>query len=148
MGAADVLSRLHDVRDPATGAVDAITEALAGGSLGLLSALLLFALFRSLTSRLPTRWEVVGAELAKARRLAPEQRLLALAKLIERISPEGAVPSGSGGPPDGLRSPQDRDAAWQRLRADLREALYRPGAAIDPGRVEEEILHLLSLRKR
>jgi hypothetical protein len=147
MDAADTLARLHDVRDPATGVAEAVADALAGGSVGVLSALLAFILLRAVTKRLPTQREVVSAELTRARHLAPDQRLLAQAKLVDRIAPDISLGPGASGSSDPTRS-EGRSEPWQRLKADLRDALYRQDPAIDLDRVEGEILRLLSSRGR
>ena len=148
MDAADALSRLHDVREPATGGAEAVADMLAGGSVGLLSALLVFVLLRIVTYRPTTRREVICAELTRARLLAPDQRLLAQAKLIDRNAPDASRKSGTGESPDPAHSSEDCKEHWLRLKAELREALYRPNPRIDLDRVEVDILQLLSARGR
>jgi hypothetical protein len=146
MDAADTLARLHDVRNPATGMAEAVADVLAGGSVGLLAALIVFVLLRAVTRRPPTWREIVRADLMRASRLAPDQRLLALAKLIDRITPELSCNSGADGLAGSARSSEN--APWQRITAELRQALYRRKPTIDLDRVEMDILQLLSSRKR
>lgn len=147
MDAADALSRLHDVREPATGSAETIADALAGGSLGLLSALLAFVLVRSFTQRSLTRREIARAELRRARGLAPDQRLLAQAKVLDRVAPDASGRSGEDELSETAHSSDDPDLPWRRLRGELHQALYRPNPTIDLDRIEGEILQLLASRR-
>jgi hypothetical protein len=145
MDAAEVLSGLHDVRTPTLGAAEILSDALAGAAIGLALALVLFLLVRGLTTeRATSPRERARAELARARSLEPSQRLLALATLLARVAPDPAPGLHPASTPGRPQASDPSEADWQRLRAYVRGALYRPNSTIDLDRVETDILRLLA----
>jgi hypothetical protein len=123
---ADLLAGLHDVRHPRATGAEALADGLAGAGLGLLLAGLLVLALRRLTRRAVSRDGALLAELEAARGLETGRRLLAQAKILERLAARGDPESG--------------------LRARLREALYRPDPGLDPAAVEGEIRALIARR--
>ena len=146
MDTAEVLSRLHDVRTPTLGAAETLSDALAGAAIGLAWALVLFLLLRGLTEteRGTSPREQARAELARARSLEPSQRLLALATLLARVAPDPAPGLHPASTPERPQASDPSSADWQRLRGDLRGALYRPNPTLDLDRVDADILRLLA----
>jgi hypothetical protein len=88
--------------------------------------------------------EQARAELARARSLEPSQRLLALATLLARIAPDPAPGLHPASTPERPQASDPSSADWQRLRGDLRGALYRPNPTLDLDRVDADILRLLA----
>lgn len=116
--AADLAAQLHEPRLPAAFAALSWQDCLAAFGAGLVAALLVHLALRLVLHRREAPQERVARELRAIARLGPEERLFRQAAIRARLS-GGTVP----------------DAPW-------REALYRPGAAVDHAALDAEILAL------
>lgn len=121
-GAGDIAAAL---RPPHLPAADVLPDLLLAAAGGLLLALLLALLIGFVTHRPPRTHRLLLAELEATRGLPAAERGLALAKLLQRLSPEGvaAVPG-------------------------LADALYRPEAAIDFTAAERRVTQLARAASR
>lgn len=119
MGTDELVRRLGPMRLPADFADFGPPDALATLAVGLLLGLLLDQVLRLVTARRRSSVEIARLEIARLSRLAPEQRLVGLATLLERLDPKRSISRPAG----------------------LPHALYAPEVAFDPAPLESAIFH-------
>lgn len=141
----DALQALSPLRLPPATPETLAGDAVTGLALGLCLALALALLLRVLRRAEPSERQRLMAALRRARSLPPDRRLAAQAAVLRQAAGRVGVPDHPG--EDWLVALDRRlgtgfFAAGEG--ADLRRALYRPRPALDPGRVEDEALRLLS----
>lgn len=153
---AERLAGLHDIRLPALWPEALIADAAAATAVGLSLALCVVLLARLLLYRPASRRRRLLEALAASRALPTGERLLAQAKLLDRLAAEleGAEASG-----DKEASRERADLGGRlalldrRLRSDffsagpgagLQEALYRREATVDPEEIDRALTRLLA----
>jgi len=146
-GNADVLAGLRDIRMPSAGSSDILPDVAAAFALGLLAAILLALLARLVARRPQSLRQAALAELARARALAPDERLFAQARLLQRLSgalgAREALDAPGGHWPAELDRRLGTDFFTHGAGRDLRENLYKPGSALDPDRLDADLVRLL-----
>ena len=146
-GDTDVLAGLRDIRMPSVGTSDILADVAAAFALGLLAAILVALLARLVARRPQSLRQAALAELARTRALAPDERLFAQAHLLQRLS--GALGArethgASGGHwPAVLDRCLGTDFFMHGAGRHLRENLYKPGSALDPDRLDADLVRLL-----
>jgi hypothetical protein len=140
-GSADVLAGLRDIRMPAAGGTDILAEVGAAFAIGLLAAILLALLARLVARRPPSLRQAALTDLARTRFLAPDERVFAQARLLQRVSEALGAP-GSQWPAE-LDRRLGTDFFTHGAGRHLHEDLYKPGTALDPDRLDADLVRLL-----
>ncbi|WP_226575002.1 hypothetical protein [Acuticoccus sediminis] len=125
MDPARLADELRPIRLPVDYATLGVSDALAAFALGVVLALLVFALLRPFLSRRIDPAMVAAREVEALRGAPPAARLLGLARLLSRLDPERRQPRPAG----------------------LDAALYRPGTAADFAALEADILGIAGRRR-
>jgi len=150
---ADLLTGLRDIRAPAPTPWDVLADGMMAFAAGLLIALAVAMLARTIMRRRRSRREVALAELEATRQLSGKDRLLAQAILLRHLAsqlPASANGNGSAGPlhwSAKLDHGMGTDFFTAGAGAGLRDALYRQDAEIDPELIDRELVQLLQSMK-
>ena len=148
---ADLLAELRDSRLPELSEASVLADAATAFVAGLILALAIALVVRVFARRPPSRRDRALAELAASRALAPDERLLAQARLLRRVADERdrrGVDSTSAHWADVFDQRLDTDFFTAGPGVVLREALYRPDARVDPEQIDRELVKLLRRIRR
>jgi len=144
----EVLAQLRDIRLPMLSDGSILADWAAGCALGLLLALVVVLLARAFVRRPPSRRETALADLAASRTLAPAERLLAQARILQDLAPPvkdriAAEDSGNDWSSRLGRS-LGTDFFTTGAGAGLSESLYRRESGLDPEDLDRELQRLLN----
>lgn len=140
---ADVLAQLRDIHLPSLSESSMAADWAAGCALGLLAAILVTLLARTVVRRPPSDRAAALADLAVSRGLQPAERLLAQAKILQRLASQLRFPADDAGRHWSIQLGHRLGSDILTSGTGLSEALYRPDCAIDPELLDRELVRLL-----